>query len=52
MPKWTCLKKRKTHGHGEQTCGCWGGGMGWTGSLGLVDETFAFGVDKQWDLAV
>ena len=22
-------------------------GMGWTGSLGLVDATIAFGVDKQ-----
>ena len=31
--------RKETHGHGEQTCGCQGGGegVGWTGSLGLVD---------------
>ena len=32
--------KKQTHGHGEWTCGCQGGGggSGWTGgSLGLVD---------------
>ena len=21
-------EKKQTHGHGEQTCGCWGGGEG------------------------
>ena len=36
--------KKETHGLGEQTCGCQGEGVDWTGSLGLVD---AFGVDKQ-----
>ena len=34
------LKKKQTHGLGEQTCGCRGGeggeGVGCTGSLGLV----------------
>ena len=32
-------KHKQTHRHGEQTCGCQGGGgegEGWTGSLGLV----------------
>ena len=32
-------EQKQTHGHREQTCGCQGEGegMGWTGSLGLVD---------------
>ena len=29
-----------------------GEGVGWTGSLGLIVQTIAFGVDKQWDPAV
>ena len=33
-------EKKKTHGHGEQTCGCQGGGSGWTVSLGLVDANY------------
>ena len=42
-------KTETTHRHGEQSCGCWGEeeGVGWTGSLGLVDANYtAFGVDK------
>ena len=35
-------KQKRTHTHGEQTCGCQGGRgeMGWTGSLGLVDANY------------
>ena len=35
-------EKKQTHGHGEETCGCQGDevGVGWTGSLGLVDENY------------
>ena len=29
-----------------------GEGVGWTGNLGLIDQTVAFGMDKQWDPAV
>ena len=32
-------EKKQTHGHGEQTCGCQGGG-GWSGSLGLVEGNY------------
>ena len=30
----------KTQGHGEQTCGCQGGGSGMTGSIRLVDANY------------
>ena len=32
-------KQKKTHRHGEQTCGCQGevAGVEWTGNLPLVD---------------
>ena len=32
-------KTERDHGQGEETCGCWGEeeGVGWMGSLGLVD---------------
>jgi len=35
-------EKKQTHGHGEQTCGCQGGGggSGMTGSLELVDANY------------
>ena len=35
-------KQKHTHRHGEQTCGCQGGGggMGWTVSLGLIDANY------------
>ena len=35
-------ERKQTHGLGEQTCGCQGGGegVGWTGSLGLVDSNY------------
>ena len=35
-------EQKQTHGHGEQRCGCQGGGegVGWTGSLGLVDANY------------
>ena len=34
--------RKETHALGEQTCGCQGGGggMGWTGSLWLIDENY------------
>ena len=31
--------RKETHGLGEQTCGCQGGG-GWTGNLGLIDANY------------
>ena len=31
-------EKKQTHGLGEQTCGCQGGG---SGSLGLVDANYS-----------
>ena len=36
------IYRKETHGHGEQTCGYQGvgEGMGWTGSLGLVDANY------------
>ena len=32
-------KQKQIHKHGEQTCGCQGGGegVGWRGNLGLVE---------------
>ena len=39
-------EKKKTHGCGEQIFGCWAGGgggrvgVGWTGSLRLVDANY------------
>ena len=32
-------EQKQTYGHGEETCGCQGEGegVGWTGSLELVD---------------
>ena len=30
-------KTEKDHGHGEPTCGCHQGRVGWMGSLGLVE---------------
>ena len=36
-------KKKQTHIHREQTCGCQGGGRveeGWVGSLGLADANY------------
>ena len=35
-------EKKQTHGHGEQTCVAKGEGegVGWTGSLGLVDANY------------
>jgi len=36
------LYRKETHGHGEQTCGCQGGGkgVGWTGNTGLIDANY------------
>ena len=51
-------EKKQTHGLGEKTCGCQGGGGGsgreWDGlgGQGQQMQTFASGVDKQWDPAV
>ena len=39
------MKKKQTHRHREQTCGCQGGGEagdGWTGSLGLIDANYLY----------
>ena len=35
-------EQKQTHRHGQQTCGCQGEGkgVGWTGSLGLIDANF------------
>ena len=35
-------KQKQIHRHREQSPGCqgWGGGVGWTGSLGLVDANY------------
>ena len=33
-------EKKQTHGLGEQTCGCPGEGVGWTGNFGLVDANY------------
>ena len=31
----------ENHGHGEQTCGCQGGGgVGWTGNVGTIDPDY------------
>ena len=32
-------EKKQTHGHGEQTCGCWGKGE-CTGTLRLIDANY------------
>ena len=42
-------EKKQTHGHGEQTCGCQGGG---SGSLVFADANYCSRLDKQWDPAV
>ena len=36
------LEKKQTHGHRKQAYGCQGEeeGVGWTGSLGLVDANY------------
>ena len=36
------IEKKQTHGLGEQICGCQveGEGVGWTGSLGLIDANY------------
>ena len=37
-------EKKQIHGQGEQICGCpgEGEGVGWTGSLGLVNANYCF----------
>ena len=44
------MQQKQSHRHREQTCSCWGegGGSGWTGSLGLIDQTITFSMVKQW----
>ena len=36
------IEQKQTHGQREQICGCQGEGegVGWTGSLGLVDANY------------
>ena len=33
-------EKKQTHRLEEQTCGCQGEGVGWTGNLGLVNINY------------
>ena len=42
-------KAKTDHRHKGQTCSCQEEGVGWTGSLGLVDANLTFGMDGQWD---
>ena len=38
------IGQKQTHRNGEQTCGCQGGGgegLGWPGSLRLVDANYS-----------
>ena len=45
-----CTKQKLSHRHRGQTCGCQRRqGEGWTESLGLVDATITFRMDKQQD---
>ena len=45
--------RKETHGLGEQTCGCQGGGSGMEGESGVKRcKTIAFGMDQPWDPAV
>ena len=34
------LHRKETHGHGEQTCGFQGEGVGGTGNLWLIDANY------------
>ena len=45
--------RKETHGLGDRLMVAKGEGegVGWTGSLGLI-QTIEFGVEKQWDPAV
>ena len=44
-------KQKQTYRHGEQTCGCQGGG-GWDrlGVWSSQTQTIIFRIDKQWGL--
>ena len=44
--------RKENHGHGEQTCGCQGGGSGIDWEFGVEMQTIAFGMDEHWDPAV
>ena len=45
--------RKEAQGLGEQTCGCQCGcGVGCTGNVGLIDENYCLGMDRQWDPAV
>ena len=46
------MKQKQTHRHREQTCGCQGGGEGWTRILGLADARIIYRMDKQQGLTV
>ena len=39
-------EQKQTHRHGERIC-CCQRGEGWTGNLGLVDQTITFRLDEQ-----
>lgn len=45
-------EQKQTHRHGEQTCGCQGGGSGLDGEFGLNGRKLWHRVDKQWGPAV
>jgi len=49
-----CTEQKETHKHGQQICGCQeGGGRNRrAGNWGLIVQTIAFGMDKQWDPAI
>ena len=50
------IEKKQTHRHGEQTCGCQGGGgrnrMDWEFGVSRYKVDKQWEVDKQWDPAV
>ena len=54
MAQMIYLQNRKDHGHGGQTCVCWGRGREWDRLevWGQQMKTVAFGVDGQWDPTV
>ena len=44
--KLSIYKTETDHGHGGQTCVCQGEGVGWTGSLGVVDANYSIWSEK------
>ena len=48
------IEKKQTHGHGEQTCGCWGGerGVDWEFLVSRCKLLHLEWMDKQWGPAL